>query len=168
MPSTGLDVRQLRDLVVRPVLRDLDLWSLGAEALVLGTAAQESQFRYLHQMGAGPALGLWQMEPATYRDHWTWINARPAYARVLRATVSAANSTLNPCPDPREMCWNLAFAAAMCRVHYFWQPFEVPQPDDVEGLAHVWKIYYNSILGAGLEGQFIANFRNLVAPYIGA
>ena len=60
-----LNVRDLRVEVIRPALRALDLWSPAAEDLVLGTAAQESGLAYLRQIGGGPALGLWQIEPAT-------------------------------------------------------------------------------------------------------
>lgn len=52
--------------VVRPVLRVMSAWSQPAEDLVMGTAAQESRLTYLRQLGGGPALGLWQMEPATH------------------------------------------------------------------------------------------------------
>lgn len=166
--STGLDVSQVRLLVVRPALEDLGAWSAGAEALVLGTAAHESAgFRFLHQLGKGPAVGLFQMEPATYFDHWRWLESRPGLAQALRRMTSADQAGERPAPDPAEMAWNLRLAAAMCRVHYLRQPFAVPEPSDVAGLARVWKRYYNTPAGAGLEGQFIANYRNFVAPVLG-
>jgi len=62
----SLDAGQLRMYVVRPVLRVMSAWSQPAEDLVMGTAAQESRLTYLRQLGGGPALGLWQMEPATH------------------------------------------------------------------------------------------------------
>ena len=44
------------------------MWSTAAEELVLGTAIVESSLIYISQHGAGPALGLWQVEPATHDD----------------------------------------------------------------------------------------------------
>ena len=57
--------------VINPVLRSMDAWSIAAENLILGTAVQESECGYyLHQLGDGPALGIYQMEPATHDDCW--------------------------------------------------------------------------------------------------
>ena len=49
----GLNPQQLRDLVIRPTLKRLGLWSTAAEELVLGTGIQESGLQYLQQLGAG-------------------------------------------------------------------------------------------------------------------
>lgn len=63
-----IDPRQLRDLIVRPVPEQLDLYSPAAEQLVMGTAAQESRLVYIRQhLGEdkhGRGRGLWQIEPA--------------------------------------------------------------------------------------------------------
>lgn len=65
--------------VIRPVLKDLNLWSEPAERMVLGTACQESECgRFLVQVG-GPALGIYQMEPKTEYDLIkNFIRHRPA------------------------------------------------------------------------------------------
>ena len=53
--------------VIEPVLKTLDLYSEDAVNLVLGTACVESECgRWLHQLGTGPALGIYQMEPDTH------------------------------------------------------------------------------------------------------
>jgi len=64
----ALDARQLRKLVIRPALLEIELWSEAAEELVLGTAIVESRLSFIKQLGSGPALGLWQIEPDTHRD----------------------------------------------------------------------------------------------------
>lgn len=160
----SLDVRQLRDFVVRPVLEDLGAWSLGAEQLVLGTAAQESGFVYLHQLGKGPALGLWQMEPFTYRDIWaSYLDSRPGLARSVRMMISAVNSAGRP-PEPSELVWNLHLACAMCRILYLRAPFAMPEAGDLAGMAHNYKRFYNSPLGAATEEEFVRNYQRLVEP----
>ena len=40
----ALDAKQLRELVIRPALMEIELWSEAAEELVLGTAIVESNY----------------------------------------------------------------------------------------------------------------------------
>lgn len=148
-----LDVRQFRDLIVRPVLQALDAYSDAAEALLLGTAAQESRFVYLRQLGGGPALGLYQMEPATHDDIWN------NYLRYRNDLSGRVNRWLVPGHDRHDqLVWNLAYATAMCRMHYRRVPVALPAANDVAGLAAYWKAHYNTAGGAGSEAEFIENF----------
>ena len=66
----ALDAKQLRELVIRPALMEIELWSEAAEELVLGTAIVESRLSFIKQLGSGPALGLWQIEPDTHRNSY--------------------------------------------------------------------------------------------------
>ena len=61
----ALDAKQLRELVIKPALLEIELWSEAAEELVLGTAIVESRLSFIKQLGSGPALGFWQIEPDT-------------------------------------------------------------------------------------------------------
>lgn len=151
----GIDPTQLRLLVVRPALVAIGLWSRAAENLVMGTAAQESGLRYLHQTGKGPAVGLFQVEPATYADLWkTVIQAKPKLAEKLRKLAGVSEGI----PDVNLMAGNLYFAAAMCRVFYLRVKAPLPDDGDVAGLAAYWKRYYNTEAGAGTVAQFTHNF----------
>lgn len=160
----SLHPRHLRDLVVRPVLDLLALPAPGpehlgspAERLVMGTAAQESHLRYLKQLGSGPALGLFQMEPATFRDLWNRFGLKHAVGRELQ-------SLLVPGIDPLDqLTWNLRFSAAMCRVHYFARPFEMPANPSVEDLGEIWKQHYNTVKGKGTVREFVENYEVMVA-----
>ena len=60
-----IDPLQFLDCVVALTLGELHMDSPAAQALVLGTAAQESRLQYLVQLGNGPAREIFQMEPAT-------------------------------------------------------------------------------------------------------
>ena len=62
------DAKQLWTLVIQPALLEIELWSEAAEKLVLGTAIVESRLSFIKQLGSGPALGVWQIEPDTSRD----------------------------------------------------------------------------------------------------
>ena len=66
----ALDAKQLRRLVIQPALSEIELWSPAAEELVLVTAIVESRLSFIKQLGSGPALGLWQIEPDTHRNSY--------------------------------------------------------------------------------------------------
>jgi hypothetical protein len=154
-----VDARQLRIHVVRPVLQSVSLWSPAAEELVLGTAAQESDgFRYIKQLGGGPALGLWQIEPATSRDIWDhWLAHRPGLAELVAGYIAPGHGRED------QLVWNLALGAAMCRV--FYRRFSAPLPaaDDVEGQAAYWKRLYNTHLGKGRPEEYVEHYQRYVA-----
>jgi len=154
-----LNVKQLRDYVVRPVLRELNAYSEAAERLILGTAAQESRFEYIHQLGGGPALGLWQMEPATHNDIVNnYLNYRPEMAAaILRASGCAGFEANN-------LLKNVSYACAFARVHYL--RVKEALPSDLDGQAKYYKIYYNTPLGKATVHEYVQNYKRLVEPNI--
>ena len=151
----GLDPHQLRDLVIRPTLQRLGLWSDAVEELVLGTAIQESGLQYLQQLGNGPARGLWQMERPTHDDIWT---------NFLHGRTKLGLNILGPYtkPDHARLAWDLAYACAMCRVHYLRCPQALPLAGDIEAQAAYWKHAYNTPLGAGMATQYVANWNRVM------
>ncbi len=149
----GINVNQFRVHVIRPAMELLQMSSPAAEALLLGTAAQESALgHYLRQVGGGPALGVFQMEPATYHDIWgRYIAFQPAIKQSLATRWTMI-------PEPEEMVTDLLLAGVMCRLHYRRVRAKLPEADDIQGLAHYWKRYYNTPQGAGTEAEFIRNW----------
>lgn len=146
-----IDVVQFRDLVVQPALKAIGLYSPAAEELVLGTAIQESGLRYIHQLGKGPALGLFQMEPATYLDIW---HNYLVYKEALAMNVTKLAHNL----APEAMITDMLFAAAMCRVHYRRVKDPLPEQGDYEAQAAYWKEHYNTFQGAGTEEEYLDNW----------
>ena len=148
---------QLKGLICR-VLRDLGLYSDSAVNLLMGTAAQESRLgTYIHQLGGGPALGIFQMEPDTEKD--IWINYI-SYRKPLEGRIADTTGRRGPGP------WlelDLAYQIAMARIHYLRVPESLPDPDDIAALAQYWKLYYNTSLGDGSEDEFVANYNRYVA-----
>lgn len=139
-----IEPRQFRRLVVRPVLEHLGLWSLAAERLLIGTALVESRLIYLEQLPAGPALGVFQMEPGTNLDIWQhYLAFRPARAAKVWAFAGGVLAR------EREMIGNLNYATAMARIHYLRVPHPLPDAEDFDGLGAYWKNYYNTVAGKG-------------------
>lgn len=153
----SLDAKQFRALIVRPALEAIGLWSQEAENLVCGTAAQESRLSYVKQIGTGPALGLFQMEPATHDDIWNnYLRYNLGWVAAVKRLAATDDGNPRGFPDASEMVWNLRYAAAMCRIHYRRQPGAIPF--SLEGMAAYWKKYYNTVLGDGTPQQFIQNY----------
>lgn len=150
------DKNQFRKLV-SDVLTAMNLHSPSAVSLLLGTCAQESRFgTYLQQRGTGPALGVFQMEPATERDIWENFLK---YHQELVLVISHVTGVSGPGPYLR---WNLAYQIAMARVHYLRKPGSLPEANDVPSLAAYWKQHYNTPRGAGTVAEFVENYRRFV------
>ena len=140
-----MNSRQLKDSIIIPVLNSFegyDACSESAVNLLLGTAAVESDMgEYLHQI-KGPALGIYQMEPATVNDIYVhYLHYRPSLMKIIdRYKISMV--------DMNNLVGNLYYATAMARVHYLRVAEALPKADDIEGLASYWKRYYNTSKGA--------------------
>lgn len=147
-----------RNNVVRPVLQRLALWSQVAENLVVGTALQESLLTYTQQLGGGPALSYFQIEPATYDDTWNnFLKYRATLSQKVRSFIQGDDGT--GIPDARIMITNPYYAAAMCRVRYYRAPDPLPtDPSDIAAIAAYWKKFYNTPLGKGKPEEFIDKY----------
>lgn len=145
----------LRNLITS-VLKEIGLHSDNAVNLLMGTAAQESHLgKYRKQIGGGPALGIFQVEPATFNDIVNnYLRYKPELAsrieRVARISRFKAEDIEN----------NDLLAICMARVHYLRVREAIPS--DLDGWARYWKRYYNTPLGKGTEEEFIANYKRLV------
>lgn len=158
-----IDPTQLRTLVVKPVLLSLGLPSSEvAENLIMGTAAHESHLGdYIEQVGGGPALGIFQMEPATLNDCYeNYLDYRADLKAKVDGFLAAQPATQDGSPDKQQqLATNLAYATAMCRIRYYRAPAAMPSdPNDVNALGTYWKQYYNTPQGAGTVEQFVADY----------
>jgi hypothetical protein len=141
-------VRQFRDAIER-VLEGFDpkLNTPAAVNLLLGTAAQESHLgTYLKQQG-GPAIGVFQMEPATFND--------------IRDRFKAHHPEL-AAREAWELEFDLRLAIIMARLKYRSIRSPLPDANDVTALALYWKAHYNTPLGKGLPEEFAFNYRRYV------
>jgi hypothetical protein len=156
-----MNAQNLKDFIVRPTLEDLNAfipYSLAGEALVLGTAAQESHLSYLHQIGMKEGgCGIYQMERVTYDSHISWLKQKPDFWRLVQSFQ------INYLYGYTQMGGNLYYATVMARVHYWRVSEQLPTADDVLGLGRYWKQYYNTLKGGGTVEEFVRNYQLLIA-----
>ena len=132
--------------LIKDTLQDADvrrpehiLYSEDAVVLILCTIAIESGFgEERQQRGHGPALGIVQMEPATF----DWLKAK--YPRYLGGHTAP------------EMIHDDALAILACRLRYQASPGALPDASDIEGQWLYYKRNYNSMLGAATRESFMA------------
>ncbi|MGR6871178.1 hypothetical protein ACU6U9_02465 [Pseudomonas sp. HK3] len=121
-----------------------------AITLLLMIAAHESQgFRYCRQLN-GPALGLWQMEPATYNDAIEYLKRTGKFTDIPRVL------------DAEELVVSPTFAAAMARVQLWRDPEPLPDADDLMGLAKYAKRVWNTELGKATVNEYLNDYLNHV------
>lgn len=145
----SLNKYQFKELIEK-TLRIFDpvLLSPQAVKLQLITAAVESGFgTHLRQLGGGPALGFFQMEPGTFR----WLK------RVYQTKYPELIDRL-----PEELEWDIRLAIIMARLRYRIVPEALPGENDIQGMAAHWKEYYNTSAGAGKVMDFIEAYQRYV------
>ena len=153
-----INTTQMRELIQKTLLEVGDKFANNdAVQLVLETGLVESHFKYLKQLGNGPAKSFWQVEPATAVDnlvhflkHRKTVMAKCAEASLLDLAHWQTNS---------ESLWadilekNIAAGIIHCRIKYWRVPKRMP--NTLEGRARYWKQYYNSQQVAGTEEKYV-------------
>jgi hypothetical protein len=115
-----------------------------AADLLIATAAIETDLgTWLSQVG-GPALGVFQIEPATLTGLLALLS--PAEAKAL-ASVSTAQTPLT------QVEGNMIYAAAVCRLYYWHDPMPLPA-NTVAGLWSMYKAVWNTPAGAATIEDF--------------
>lgn len=105
---------------------------------------------YLKQV-KGPALGIYQMEPATA---WWLVKKYSDFVYTYFNEVYTLEEAL---------IGDLYFQTVLCRFKYYSISEPLPSdPNDLVALARYWKKYYNTHLGKGTEEEFIKNYNRYV------
>ena len=142
-------LNQIKEIVEEALYR-IDGYSDDALVLVLRTGQVESKYKALRQYGDGPAIGFWQVEPATAEDIWkNYIAYRPHYEKAMLS--------LGYDPENLEfsLLSNIAVQAAFCRFKYKRDKNPIPSWDDLKAQGEYWKKVYNTYLGKGTVEHFI-------------
>jgi len=152
---------QLRELIVE-TLKEIDLYSESAVELLMGTAAVESNLGTYIKQVKGPALGIFQMEPATHDDIWlNYLHYKPILFSKDHKIKRFRNKKLYD-HFSETLYYNLKYAIIMARIHYLRVPDALPKDGDIEGLAKYWKDHFNTFLGKGKQTDFIDKYNKYV------
>lgn len=155
------DIGQFRNLIVIPALSELQLYSKEAEELMVFTCAAESDGGRLLAQIKGPALGVYQCEPTTHHDIWrNFIFRRQSLMAIL-----SLNFDVSKIPANDRLIYDLKYATAICRIHYYRMPGALPKADDIDGIWSYYKEFYNTNLGKAKKEKAIeAYYRFLKKP----
>jgi hypothetical protein len=148
-----LNIDQLRNLIVQPTLKDLNLYSTNMESLLLFTCAVESQGgTYLHQI-EGPAIGIYQIEPETYNDIWTnYITTHQGFKLILLHLFNAPIMQ-----DEYRLIYDLRYATAMCAIFYERLNYTLPS-STFPSMWEFYKSYYNTSKGKAQEDMALKDW----------
>lgn len=134
-----LNIKQLREELIRPTLNKIGLWSRSAENLIIGTGLIESKYEFIKQVN-GPALSFWQIEPATYK----WLLSKLKQHSYVKEKACALLGYEFIPSDPTHLMSNMQLAIIMCRMRYFVVPTGLPHADNIIELSKYWGRHYQS------------------------
>jgi len=158
-----INTQQLRDYVITPALSKLNSYSKDAEELLVFTCAVESNGgEYIKQV-KGPALGIYQCEPATYTDIWrNYIIHHSRFVSMLSMKFN-----VNGIPAAERLITDMEYATAICRIHYLRVKEKLPDGRDPEAMYAYYKQYYNTPLGKSTQKKSIDAYKRVTekSPY---
>jgi hypothetical protein len=152
------DNEAFRHDLLRPSLIAINMYSENAEELLIATMAHESLGGTYLKQTKGPALGVFQMEPATYDDMWN---------HYIGNDVPLMKSILNACqylqrPPAAHLTWNLRLATIMARVYYYRVRPPLPIKSDLDAIWLYYKNYWNTQVGSATKDAFVKNYYRFV------
>ena len=146
-----MNPQQLHDLIIKPTLEYMggNYYSKDSSFLLLCTSAIESDCGYYIKQINGPALGIWQMEPATELDIWENCDAIKTEFGQIIVNLAPPYSDL----ADGDLIDSPKYACAMARLKYSMNPNPLPKLTgdnnaDSRAFYDYYKRVYNTELGA--------------------
>lgn len=148
-----MNKQQFTKYVIEPVLSSMGLYSEEAVRLLLMIMAHESRKGYYIKQTVGPAVGVYQMEPATHDDIRQFLMRKllidkVEYLRMRGAYMGAAE----------EMAGNMYYATAMARAFFLRFPESLPKGSDEE-LAKYAKRRWNTSAGKATWQDYLKAYQ---------
>jgi hypothetical protein len=152
-------------------------YAMRTARLLLGTAAQEGwtweRQRSPAWSGNVGGFSKWQVERGSISDSLMYLHTHPAV--LSRATTWLFDDPHAPTSWPSDMSmdtllWSMRLndndriGVLFCRLHYLRVP--KPIPDSLADQAHYYKVFYNTVAGAGTEAGYIENWNRLCAAWV--
>jgi len=135
--------------IIKWTLQELDMYSPEALEMVYKTGLAETGYRHLEQI-KGPAIGFFQVEPATMNDTWdNYVMYRPDLKTKLWALGYDEKDGV------QRVMGSIILQVIFCRLKYRRSPKPLPACGDLEAQAKYWKSIYNSELGKGTIEHFM-------------
>ncbi len=146
----------LRHLVIRDTLNYLDDWSLAAENLLLGTAAQESG---LGGWNKGRRVGLYHITPTMHRAVWDkYLVNNPSLASEVRGMAGQQSFFRAP---HGELVTNLKYATAIAWMIYRRANQQLPDAQNPIELGKFWHRHFHP-KAKGTVADFVSNYQLLI------
>lgn len=161
--TMGINSKDLLELVCVPACRKLNMLSLNALGLMMGTGAIESalggaliQRTSQGNVVAGGGLGWPQMQESAHDDCWKNVinpndSLMKAFTTINRAWAHA-----------RVLVYDLQYAAMMCRVQYSRFSEALPLFTDAEAVYNYYKKYWNTGSGASTLEKWMAVYPPII------
>lgn len=143
---------QLFATYVKAVLEFFQLPATPAavQLLVMIAAHESGGFRYVKQLGNGPARGLLQMEPIGLQEVVRYSQLRSTRFPLLPDLAAV---------HVNQLVFDTYLAIAVSRVFFMAKPEPLPAVDDIEGLARYAKKYWNTEAGKATAEDYANAFR---------
>ena len=121
-----------------------------ARELIFRTGMAESGYRAIEQHGGGPAVGYFQVEPATINDTITnYVTYRQEIQTKLWSLgFEGKDSAL-------RVMGSIPLQVAFCRLKYRRDKYALPSCGDLEAQGEYWKRVYNTYKGKGTVKHFM-------------
>tara|TARA_R110002126_G_scaffold13516_1_gene58508 strand:+ start:1612 stop:2112 length:501 start_codon:yes stop_codon:yes gene_type:complete len=156
----GLDAQQFMSYAINPVLDKmtvtlkLPMNTIEAKQLLVGTFFSESHLKYLHQIN-GPALGLCQVEPATYIDVCNYVRRKGSgfFEKVLYCIYG---DHYRDFPSEDYLQTDLRLQVAIVRLIYWRVAQSIPET--LSKQAEYYKTYFNTPLGKATVSHYLHAF----------
>jgi hypothetical protein len=154
-----MDLMQFDKYVLVPALSVIGLLSPSARVLMLGTGMVETNYEYLKQFNDGPALGIFEIEPATYEDVYRYLNR---YDNRKLKEICMAACLYESWPDKEALIYNLRWSTIIARVKYSMITEPLPSESDAVAMAEYYKKYYNTAAGKAHMPEVTSIFVNVI------
>lgn len=139
--------------IIQATLQRTPWYSRDVEELLFFTAAVETNCgQFLFQVGGGPALGIFQMEPRTAMDILEWGQGRPSVGPVMGFWVPTGHDITV------DLAGNIPLQVVLGRLLYLRTPEPIPAYTDHEGIWNLYKKRWNTPLGAAKKPECMAKY----------
>ena len=157
----GIDVSDLRELIVKPYLKGLGEYSDIAENLLRGTAAQESLLGARCFCTQTKGFGLYRITAEKHQELWDrYLVQFPDLASQQRGLASQQQFLKNP---HGELISNLTYSTGMAWMIYRRNLIDTTKPLEISTLAQLWANYFDNGTGCPRNADdFMQTYRTLV------